>query len=495
MMSGEGLRGQDQLWYAHDIQTVVAGQPKVGNEVYPRPFLQNHRVNTPLMHNTLCLYCIAAACKILGIVRGWHAAMALAMILAGACTACIAYSLTRRRDVAFWTYAVCLLNPLTVWQSMNLLMEPFYGMLMALATLQYVTAGKCRLRWTLLLVTLALAVQCRPIFLPLLLGLPLAFLFHAARPLQLKNLLVAAGFLFLGCGSILVSRLLFDSALPPTLADNIRCSGPGKTMAEYYFVLDPPPVDAKLLWGKFLWAMQRQFLSLDWQAEPALPLFWLYNVTIAGSLALLVLSLRDSRARRERRLAFLACLVFAIHMAFNSLHHAQLRTCLVFLAPQLACAAVLAARFRPLTGRKFAAALSAILLLFVCADVVATFKARGDAAALQYELEALAENLAVIPSRDRVMFESLSGTNYLPVTYATHPRPTLVLSHVHPYPTDTYRTLQGLFKAKWLICLPSSSLPALWGAERVPLTTPLRGKTSDLAIYRLRSGGSTTHND
>jgi hypothetical protein len=488
VMSGDEPRGSDQWWYAREAQTVIDGQTRVSNEVYPYPFLQNHRVDNPFIHHTLSLYFVAAAGKILGVARGWQAMNVLAMIVAAACTAMIVQSIAQRRGAAFFTYAVFLLNPLTVWQSMNLLMDVFYSMFVALAAMQYILAGTCRLRWTLLCVTLCIAAQCHPVFVPFLLGLPFAFIFHAGKPVQPRNVAIAMGFLFLGWLAIAVSKLLFNSALFPTLLDGIRCCIPGKGVMEYYFDLDPRAVDIHLLWAKFLWAMKSQFLLGE--DAMAAPLFWFYDLTAVGSLALLAVALRDSRAKRERQLAILACCVFAMHMAFISIHHAQPRVCLVFLAPQLACAAVVATKIRPLTGPVLAAGFSVVMVLFLCVDVMAVGKVRGDAAVSQYEQEALVENITMIPSEDRVMHESTGGMGYQPVTYALHPRRTLVLAPEHRYPKATYQRLEDLFQAEWLICRSSSPLPVLLSAEAIPLKTPFRGKTSDLAIYRLRPEGN-----
>jgi 4-amino-4-deoxy-L-arabinose transferase-like glycosyltransferase len=485
LMAGSGVRGSDQLWYIQEAQTVLDGKLKVSNEVYPHPFLQNHRVDNPFMHHTLGLYCVAAAGKLLGVVRGWQFTLVLATIIAGACVAWLVHHFTRQVFAACVAYAFYLLNPLTAWQSVNILMEPLYGMFMALAALQYVTAEKDKVRWLLLLATLALAIQCRPIFLPLLLGLPLAFLFHAGRPIQPKNVLISAGFLGLGCLAILINKLLFDNALPPTLADGIRCSGPGKGLMEYYFVLSPPPVKVGMLWEKFIWAMKTQFFNADIRTAP---LFWFYNLNIVGSAIFLFRSLRNPQVKIERRLAFFACFAFVIHLAFISLHHSQARVCMAFLAPQMACAAVVAAQCWRSVKFTGVLATSAIMIVFLGVDSMASHKVRNDAAAFRSEQDALAENLAIIPSHDRIMYESLADTGHMPVTYATHPRLTLILASSHRYSADVYRKLQNEFHARWLICPENSPLPEMLLAEKVSLKIDLRGKMSKLSFYRLPIG-------
>lgn len=482
LMAGSGVRGSDQLWYAQEAQTVLDGKLKVSNEVYPRPFLQNHQVDNPFMHHTLGLYCVVAAGKLLGIVRGWQFTMVFATVIAGACVAWLVHHFTRQATAACAAYAFYLLNPLTVWQSVNLLMEPFYGMFMALAALQYVTAEKDKVRWTLLLATLVLAIQCRPIFLPLLLGMPLAFLFHTGRPIKPKNVLLSAGFFGLGSLAILINQLLFDNALPPTLADGIRCSGPGKGLMEYYFALSPPPVNFGMLWEKFLSAMKTQFLSADIKTAP---LFWFYNLNVVGSAIFLIRSLRNSQSELERRLAFFACFAFVIHLAFISLHHAQARVCMAFLAPQMACVAIVAAKRRRSIKHTGVLATAATMIVFLGMDAMAVHKVRDDAATFKSEHDALAENIAMIPSHDRIMHESVSDIGHMPVTYATHPRLTLILASSHRYSADVYRKLQNEFRAQWLICPENSPLPAILSAEKVPLKTALRGKMSKLSFYRV----------
>jgi hypothetical protein len=489
VMSGDGIRGTDQWWYAREAQTVIDGDPKISNEVYPYPFLLNHRVDNPFMHHTLSLYFVAAGAKILGVARGWRLAAALAAVVAAACTAIIVRDLTQRRDMACLAYAVFLLNPLTVWQSTNLLMEVFYGMFLALVALQYTWAGACRLRWTLLCATLCLGAACHPVFVLLLLGLPLAFLFHVGRPVQVRNLAVAAGFLFLGLLAIAVSRLLFDNSLPPTIAGVVHCSSPHEALMGYYFKLHQADVTIAVLWTKFLHAMTTQF----WVMELATaPLFWCYNLAAAGSWALLLVSWRDAGSARQRRLAFLACLGFAMHMAYISLHVPQFRTGLTFLAPHVACAAVVLTYWpqsRQLGRGLLTAVASVLIVAFLAADTLGVRAVRRDAAASRWEQEALSENLAAIPGNERVVVQgTLAGC--LPITYAAYPRKTLILSVDFPYPADDYITLQRAFQAKWLICLPGSPLPALWGAEKAPLRTPFRGRMSNLAIYHLPSGGS-----
>jgi hypothetical protein len=268
------------------------------------------------------------------------------------------------------------------------------------------------------------------------------------------------------------------------LADCIRVIMPGKGSQEYYFSLQPDPVDFHVLKIKFMAALISQFYSQDFSI---LVFYWLFNPFLLGSAAFVVKALRMPQGNEMRRLAFCVCVAAAAHGIFVVLHASQFRENFVFLSLHISCTVAFLAvslRFIRIKAPIRIAGIFLILLGFLAIDGTCIRKFRSDIADFNSEQKSLAANMSLIPVGDRVIAE-VNERQVGPISFSTYPRITLLLLNRNPYSSESYRILQDDFKGKWLICSSDSSLPKLFHAEKVELNTPLVLRFKQFSLYKI----------
>jgi len=276
----DGVRGSDQYWYIADVQTIAAGLPPVSNTWFPTGLLRAGSDDYPnyIFHNGPLLHLVAALGKVLPAspYSLWMGINLLSLLIT---IAVVGLWLRSRANatVANYAMALCALSPIGLWQSANILRETWFGALAALSFVLFFHSERRPLAQLPLTAILAVGAFAHPMYLILMV---LLLLWQLYGVISKRSALIGLMLVLNLVAIVLIrssTKSLFPSSFQPDLASIIASAVPNLTNMMWHFADVQVPVDASLLWDKFVHALKKQF------ATPGqMPVYFLSNAGLVA---------------------------------------------------------------------------------------------------------------------------------------------------------------------------------------------------------------------
>jgi 4-amino-4-deoxy-L-arabinose transferase-like glycosyltransferase len=471
-LSAGGVRGYDQYWYVADVESLLA-RKSTTNNVFPITVLAGEDFPTTFIHYVPNLYFVLPAAALLGSYHGWVATNFLASLF----TASILYLLLRRlghRRAGLIAFAAYLLQPLTIYQTSQPLIEATTAPIVAVGLVIFMWAEAALWRWCLLVLVFGLAYYCRYSFAVVLVLLPLAYLWRS-RPLSRSGVLSACVLAALTLLLIAGHERLFEQGVPFSYDQILNVGVPGKTGRMHRFFA--PPGEGIQLWDmvlKALYNLRMQFAPVDWRY---LAFFLPFNALAAATCYLSVMG----RSRVERELAAFGVVLILLHVLTMLIFVNMLRYLLVALPPLLAAGSIVFSRLPVLSSRR--AWLSVVVVLSTLLTVTSipmAFALRrlgSEARGLRAQMRGTFE--AMVPASDAVMLDTVSQIT----SYTLRPRLVMV---VQPgYTCEEYVKMRERTDARWLVARSDSRLldEICFPHSAVAQLLPFRGDWKLFSLY------------
>lgn len=407
----QSTRGSDQFWYLADTETLVETGEVHSNLTMPGLVLRqnNGTPKTPFYHNGPIVHINAVISKVTGFdpFVVWKTTNFL-FALATALFACLVVANLSNYQFGFYAFTIYILNPLNIWQSVNLLQETSYAFLFSV---QFFVATRKRcslLLFSLLLVSLLLGAYSHPFFKLMMLAMCVVFIVQ--RRYGMAAILFASFVLVL-----LTDKQFFPSSFPPDLKSLIAHSVPGKSnnlwiQSDLVFSVTP-----ELLLLKLTTAITKQFSGIT---TPIMSIMTYLSIPAF----LLLLFKRESASIR---LLWLGGFAFCLYSGIVLLQQFQFRYQQI-IAPS-AIALVLVALFYGFRQYGVKIVLGLALLFFVV-DIKLISEARSDAVKFEQSTQKFQDFVGSYPLTHRIAFiTDRQFGNYMHLVYASKPRQTMVV--------------------------------------------------------------------
>ncbi len=508
---GSDFRGSDQYWYMADTQTLLDGGPKTSNGLYPAQVLKyGADYRGPFVHHTLNNYLVLPAAGVLGAFRGWVATNAVASIAAAFLLALLINEISGRLPAGIG-FAVFLLLPFTVWQSIQPLLEATIAPFVAILTVSYALAGQRKKHWWGVSIAVSLLLLCRVSYAPTAVALPLAYL-RDNRPLRPNAVLAAAKLCLPPLAALLIrkyrliSSMLTTNLVPGKSDDiNLRLFGPESITALsetalklkecilyhvapgsaglYVFV-----IPFNILVIAFVYGL---FKSLRTGSSPGSS-----TSDLVGNSGLTIAQTAkenrygdDRSGELLRRTLELGAVLLLLHFIQGVAHQVQFRYFLTTVPPLL-CIAVATTSGRgwfDATPRKLIAVASVLLALgMVDASLALHSSAEGrKEAVMRDKMSTMLDG--IISPDDRIIDIADEAFQYLKAEYCF--RPAAVL-HIAPwYDSDICDRLRRAFRPDWIFCPKDAAIKNSFKVSDPPVLTGFPAPYSDWGLYRLGEDG------
>jgi len=476
LFAASDFRGTDQYWYMADVEALLEGG-KTTNNVYPVQILSPEvRIPCPFMHNILNLYLVLPAARIVGAFRGWIATNILASIVTALLIALLVAKVADKW-VAALAYTGYLLLPLTIWQSSQPLAEATIAPFVALGLLTYVWSETNKRLWALTFVVVCAAYYCRASFLPLLFVIPVAYLAQN-RPVRIKNVLAALGFLGLAVFVVIIGKMIFVQSMPTSFRRIITNAIPGITgNSDVVFSLSPRPIVIEEMWLKASRYLSYQF----WSPNRSSQIFYLpFNVLAAISLCLCF----TKKSRLEVRLCYCTMTLLLLHIATIIVHQNQFRYLLVVSPVALAGAAVMINKIKFLQSRQIRLGLKfGLIILLIASNIPLVARLRQEGFR-ERELRTALNSIfdRTIANNESVIVDASDRYNQI-WGYVLRPRTVIYVKS--RYKCEQYQTMREKGDAKWLLCPLKSSLVESFNIFSPPILKELPYPYEDYGLFRL----------
>lgn len=446
-----GVRGSDQYWYVADVQSLIDGRGVQSNNVFPVSVIENvENIPRPFVHNTPNIYLPVLPGKIMGAYHGWIFINIISSLL----TSLLIYKIIKRfvnYRYALLSALIYLLLPAVTVASLQPLLEVSIAPLVGLVIYLYLDSKDNFSRWLLLTITATVLILCRESFLPLLILIPIAYLFQ--QGIKTKYLIRSSVLLLVGLLILTLTKHLFQPNVSVPILRTITNAVPGRTTnMDAYFNLANQPLSFSVLmeslWIKGIYGLKQQFLTLNKEGL----LFYLpFNLMIIGSLIPLI---KSNKALLRNKVIISTYTLVAIHFLTIVIMQKQYRYMLPTLPALVMTTGLLISNYDVLTKfTKFKFKFTHLVLCFIIVlipinSVIAysNFKEGNEAKVNHNILQSFYS--AQIGNEDNVMVEATN--DYLMQGYLLRPRTVLFFNK--SYEPNQYQTLIKKMAIKWLIC-------------------------------------------
>lgn len=416
-----GVRGTDQYWYLSDTNTLAQNKLPTTNIYYPGNMLRagSMAATEPnyIMHNGPLLHLISWGSEAIGAYKAWIGANITSHLLVALSIWLIAMHYTTG-SVSLAVTALYLVSPIAIWQSINMLQEQFYAVLLALIILGLLLA---RTKTTHLLTFLAITVGVlsHPIFL--ILG---AFqctwnLISGCVKNNRNSILLAV---ICGAFYLCVYRTksaLFPSSFQPNLAAIISGSVPDVSNMLWHYSDTHSAITPQFLWSKLLFAVKEHFLNLR-----SAPLYLYTNIA-----ALLIPYLLFFRSRKPTTKVVLLCgTAMGAYAGMLILMQTQARyQQIIATATFVTIALVLNELYNQRHQTKLQKVIPSLVLAAIIGNILVSGfmanQARNQSRQEQSAMHKLTTEFAAIPLDARILL--LDSNHELKLSYALRPRKVL----------------------------------------------------------------------
>ena len=407
----QSTRGSDQFWYLADTETLVNTGENHSNLTMPGVVLRqnNGTPETPFYHNGPIVHINAFISKVTGFdpFIVWKTTNLL-FALGAALFTCLVVANLSNGKFGFYAFTIYILNPLNIWQSVNLLQETSYAFLFSVQ-LFVATRARCSLLlFALLIISLLLGAYSHPFFKLMMLAMCVVLIVQ--RHYGMATILFAFFALVL-----LTDKQLFPSSFPPDLKSLIAYSVPGKSNNLWIQTDSILSVTPELLFLKLTTAITKQFGGIT------VPIMSLMTYLSIPAFFLLLFK----RESASTRLLWLGGFAFCLYSGIVLLQQFQFRYQQI-ITPS-AVALVLVALFY--SFRQYGVRIvSGIALLFFVVDIKLIAEARSDAVSFEQSTLKFQEFIGSYPLTHRIAFiTDRQFGSYMHLVYASKPRQTMVV--------------------------------------------------------------------
>lgn len=286
-----GIRGTDQYWYLHDVQTLQQGDSPVTNIYYPGNLLRQNGVDVIpnyFLHNGPLLHLVAKVSQPGNAFQTWITLNTICHLLVAASIFFIAIKFTNR-ITATWTTSFYLVSPIAVWQTLNMLQEQLMAGLVAMILLSY--TYKHYIAFQLVLIAaLVIGTMTHPLFFILSILYCFERLLFALRTDHYTQAMSALALALMFFITRIYTDHWFPSSFQPNLATIIAGAVPGKTNMMWQFSDTPLLIDTALLTSKLLAAIKAHFFTLR-----DAPLYIHTNLGLVAAVFLVTFHFRKHR--------------------------------------------------------------------------------------------------------------------------------------------------------------------------------------------------------
>jgi hypothetical protein len=476
LLAASDLRGSDQYWYVADVETLLKGG-NTTNEIYSAQIMSAEaHIPCPFMHNVLNLYLVLPAVKIFGVFKGWIVTNLLASVLTASLIALLVATVANKW-AAVLAYTVYLLLPLTVWQSAQPLAEATIAPFVALGVLIYVLAGTNKKLWGLMVILACAAYYCRASFLPILFVIPVAYLFQS-RPVGIKNILSALGFLGVVIFAVIIGKIIFVQGMPTSFHKMINNAIPGVTRNMHFlFSLSPRPIVLREIWLKATAHLSYQLFPHSWKLQI---FYFPFNLLAILSVYLYF----TKKSKMEVRVAHCAIALLLLHIATIIIHQNQFRYLLVITPAVLAGSVMVLSKVKLFQSRRMLLILILGAVVFLTTSNIALVtKLRQDGFSEERLRTALHSMLDdVIPEDESLIVDASYRYNQV-LSYVLRPRIVILVESGYKY--EEYQTIRERGKAKWLLCPLESPLVEHFNISSSPTLKNFPHPYENYALFHL----------
>jgi hypothetical protein len=442
ILSSVGIRGSDQYWYLADVESLINGVHKT-NHLYSGLIMDDSSVlvRRPFLHDILTLYFVLPFALIFGPYMGWVILNSISVLVAAVIIYLAVNKVTDKPILGLYAFGVFLLNPITLWQVSQPLAEasvtPFVAGAVAVCASGYLNAK----RLLFIAIIFGLAYMARPVFLPVLTLIPLAYLLlnyrkdKMIKSLIYFSLLVLTVFILLKLKFFVFGEALID--LKAMLMSGVHGRG---GMHAYLFPADGV-IDWDLVLKKFINNIRMQF----WPGEYYLLLFY-----IPFDLMSLLLFYKIFKLDRIKfQVISLALILVGIHFATIMIHQNQFRYMLVPLpAVLVGCILVIDNNFdvSAIALKRVLVVLSIGFFLF---SIPMTIKSRSDVQK-DFQLRQQIEQkiLPIVGKADQII--CVPTGHAIIEAYTLRPRP--VIEFPSDGSAEYLSAVINLSHPDWLLC-------------------------------------------
>ncbi len=340
-----GPRGSDGYWYLNDIENLLAGEKPITNMYWAGSFYRNPTTpeNNYFIHHTPVLYLVLPVARLFGAYMGWIVTGVASTIFTGVCLGFLIWKFTKKISAACLGYALWLVLPLTFWQSANVLQESIMtGGVMLTFTCWLIATQKQQLKWWYLTMLIcAFGIWVTPIFMIIIIGLIISFLFQSKNQLKksffISRLIFTLLTLAIAVFFHISQSYVFPSTGMPTLTAMLQENIPGKGNGAWHLYFDPEPVTFSLIIEKIKIAVVQQF-----ELASSCIFRWPSNLFAISCFLGLWLFRKDNK----KWIYWAAVILTGAYAGFVSLHQNQFRTILLITPVLLVGAVVLLAQIK-----------------------------------------------------------------------------------------------------------------------------------------------------
>lgn len=477
-----GVRGSDQYWYVADVQSLIDGHGVQTNNVFPVSVMENvENIPRPFVHNTPNVYLPVLLGKIMGAYNGWIFINIISSLL----TSLLIYKILKRfvnYQYALLSAIIYLLLPSVTVASLQPLLEASISPLVGLVVFLYLESKENFMRWLLLTTTATVLILCRESFLPLLILIPIAYLFH--HGIKAKYLIRSSVLLLVGMLILILTRHFFEPNVSVPILRTITNAVPGRTTnMDNYFNIDAKPLSLYVvmesLWIKLIYSLKEQLLTFNKNGI----LFYLpFNLMIVNSLIPIIKS--DIALLRNKIIISTYTLV-AIHFMTIAIMQNQYRYMVPILPVLVMATGLLISKydiFHQFSKLKLAYLVLCFILVLTPINLVisySNFTAGNEAKVNHNILQSFYS--AHIGNEDKIMVEATD--DYLMQGYLLRPRTVLFINRL--YEPNQYKTLVKNMEIKWLICEINSPVPKLFREPTIKKVQLLPPPYENYGLYEI----------
>lgn len=449
--TARGVAGSDGYWYIADVETLLAGNPKTTNGLFPVFVGKGQHTSPGFLHDILNLYIVLPFAWLLGSYYGWITVNVISIVISG----WLVYHLISRSGSLFLANIgaiVTILFPLNFIYASVVSAEPMILPFLLAATWFYIYGENRFGRYFGTMIFLGLAYFCRTVYVLILLAIPVLYYLQNRRKTkyayQIAIILTA-----FGCLIIVLQPLIFDSSMLSVM-ENINAKSSFGDIMSAYFNLIPPQFDAIGLISHGIGSFKQQ---LTFPSDTLGRGIW---GIIHGTIVLFLLTFFRAKSEPEKRLAILTIALLITHFMMIFLFQYQIRYLILILPFTMSYLLLKAVNIRIGSPLMKSLLLLILVILLISIDIIVASRNRSNLEnfiPIQKKIAALIEKN--IPHEDGILVEDENDYRYHYIDYGYFLRPRNVMFVRACLPdTLSYIKLRNVVQARWLICNKNSKL-------------------------------------
>jgi len=214
----DGVRGTDQYWYVDQVTALLEGRGPVSNNIYPVSAFGNApKLPRPFVQNFPIVYIVSVIAMLTGSFWGWIITNLLCSILTALIISRTVHHLTKDYNAALFSGLFYILLPVTFWNTVQPLSEPFLGLLTSIAVYVLIIYPANIKKFFILSLIAGLLYLSRKSYIllfPIIVG---AFIFF--RGFRKKDVSGAVALILIMLSFVLAAKIWFPTNVDRSLFD------------------------------------------------------------------------------------------------------------------------------------------------------------------------------------------------------------------------------------------------------------------------------------